>query len=198
VLLYASEDDGLSWGYVAPVAYDPRGLGGYTYANLILLPSGRLLCFMLVMSAAGDFLGMNHSDDGGNSWSQVVPITRRGYSPWTARRVRGRFTHWREVRGRFYRSPWPILLRDGRLLVVFARREAPHGIGGLMSEDGGQTWSREFIIRDDGASGDLGYPVATELDDGRIFTAYYFNVEDDVRLRGGRRFIGGSFFRIRS
>jgi hypothetical protein len=40
--------------------------------------------------------------------------------------------------------------------------------------------------------------VVTELDDGRIFTAYYFNVEDDVHLRGGRRFIGGSFFRISS
>jgi hypothetical protein len=37
--------------------------------------------------------------------------------------------------------------------------------------------------------------MATELDDGRIFTAYYYNLDDGNKL-GGTRFIAGSFFRV--
>jgi hypothetical protein len=87
-------------------------------------------------------------------------------------------------------------LRDGRILVLFARRKAPFGIGGVVSEDEGQTWSQEFVLRDDANGTDLGYPVATELEDGRIFTAYYFTLDDGNKF-GGSRFIGGSFFRLK-
>ncbi len=47
-------------------------------------------------------------------------------------------------------------------------------IGVIVSEDEGITWSSEAIIHDDWSGEELGYPVATQLDDGRIFTAYYF------------------------
>ena len=50
-------------------------------------------------------------------------------------------------------------------------------------------------MRADGSGIDLGYPVATELDDGTIFAAYYFCVDDGNRF-GGSRFIAGSFFRL--
>ena len=71
-----------------------------------------------------------------------------------------------------------------------------NNIGGMVSEDEGQTWSREFVIRDDASTPDIGYPVATELEDGRIFAAYYYTLEDGSRF-GGARFIAGSFFRIK-
>ena len=96
---------------------------------------------------------------------------------------------------KLYRSQWPMLLRDGRILVTFARRKAPFGIGGILSRDDGETWSDEFIIRDDASGPDIGYQVATELDDGQIFTAYYYMVDDGNNF-GGSRFIGGSFFRL--
>jgi hypothetical protein len=89
-----------------------------------------------------------------------------------------------------------MMLRDGRILVLFARRKPPFGIGGIVSEDDGTSWSQEFIVRDDASTPDIGYPVATELEDGRIFTAYYFTLEDGNQF-GGSRFIGGSFFRIK-
>lgn len=105
-----------------------------------------------------------------------------------------------------YRSPWPVLLKDGQILVLFARRRMPTGIGGIVSSDGGKTWSEEFIIRDDGKRwneakhdegdwGDLGYPVGCQLCDGKIFTAYYFN-KDDGHPQGGTRYIAASTFRI--
>ena len=88
-----------------------------------------------------------------------------------------------------------MLLADGRLLVLFGRRRIPYGIGCLFSEDDGANWSSQYMVRADGFSGDLGYPVATQLDDGRIFTAYYMALEDENKF-GGARFIGESFFNL--
>ena len=68
-------------------------------------------------------------------------------------------------------------------------------MGLILSEDDGATWSAEAVIRADASDGDLGYPVATQLDDGRIFTAYYF-MEADGNNFGGTRYIAGSFFRL--
>jgi len=191
VLLYGSDDSGLTWEYLAEIATDPTGGGRPTYPGLLLLPSGRLLCVMLQLGGCGHYIGLNYSDDGGYSWSEVKPIVRWGQSPWRERRRPGQSGGW----GVFYRSPWPMLLHDGRILVLFARRKPPYGIGGIVSGDGGESWSREFILRDDAACADLGYEVATELDDGRIFTAYYYNLAHDDGS-DPTCFIGGSFFRI--
>ena len=198
VALYGSDDDGLTWQYLAEIARDPTGLGRPTYAGLILLSDGRLQCYTLNIGGLRNAICMNYSDDGGYSWSSPRPIVRWGDSPWRTRHREYPCGGSLDVgkNNVFYRSPWPMLLRDGRLLVLFARRKPPYGIGGIVSEDQGAAWSREFIVRDDGSGLDLGYPVATELDDGRIFTAYYFMMEDGNRF-GGSRFIGGSFFKIK-
>lgn len=215
VVLYLSDDNGLSWEYVTTVARDPTGLWGYTYAALLMLPSGRLQCYMLRQSdnsSQGNWPCLSYSDDGGLSWSPVRPIGQLGYSPWGARRRPGQYSRPSPVRdpaGRplqsyvprptgdaVRRSPYPLQLRDGRIVVLYGRRKPPFGIGGLVSEDEGESWSADFVLRDDANCGDLGYPVATELDDGRIFTAYYYNLDDGNKL-GGTRFIAGTFFRLR-
>ena len=190
VSLYGSDDDGLTWEYLARVAHDPSGFGRPTYAGLLLLPMGRLLCFMLNIGGRGNFLCMNHSNDGGYSWSEPKPIVRWGASPWSDMRPKGKYSQ-----GVFYRSPWPMLLRDGRILVLFARRKPPYGIGGIVSEDGGETWSGEFILRADASGPDIGYPVAIQMEDGRIFTAYYYMLDDGNRF-GGSRFNAGTTFRL--
>jgi hypothetical protein len=46
------------------------------------------------------------------------------------------------------------------------------------------------VLRDDGGSGDLGYPWACQLADGRALVAYYFNRGD------GTRHIAGTFLAI--
>ena len=53
----------------------------------------------------------------------------------------------------------------------------------------------EVIVRDDGSGSDLGYPVATELDNGQIFTAYYF-MEEDGNNFGGSRYMAASTFHL--
>lgn len=189
VTIYGTDDDGLTWALLSEVARDPTGRGRPSYPCLLLLPSGRLQCYMLNIYGQHNAIMLSESDDA-YSWSQPRPIVRWGHSPWRARRRSG------QVGGMFhYRSPWPIFLADGRILVLFARRKAPYGIGGIVSADEGITWSDEFILRDDGSGVDLGYNVATQLDDGRIFTAYYITMDDGNAL-GGSRHIAATFFRL--
>jgi len=71
-----------------------------------------------------------------------------------------------------------LVTKSGRIVVVFGRRRPPYGIGGVVSDDEGETWRQEVVLRDDACCPDLGYPVMTELNDGRIFTAYYIAVSD--------------------
>ena len=194
--LYGSDDNGLTWDYMAEIARDPdEDVGGIIYLRLLLLPSGRLQCYMLHRGGGrNNVIVMAYSDDGGYTWSRPESLVRWGHSPWASF---SRQYAWSGARqnGVRYRSPWPLQLRDGRIVVIFGRRKVPFGMGLIVSEDDGDTWSTEAVIRADASDWDLGYPVATQLDDGRIFTAYYF-MEDDGNNFGGTRHIAGSSFRL--
>jgi hypothetical protein len=194
VALYGSDDGGITWEYLAEVAHDPSGKGRPTYANLLQLPGGRLQCYMLNIDGIRNAIQLACSDDGGFNWSDPKPIVAWGQSPWVTQK--GGYA-WSGARRKnyHYRSPWPLRLRDGRIVVLFGRRKRPFGIGLIISEDEGESWSSEAVLRADASDVDLGYPVATQLDDGRIFTAYYF-MEDDGNNLGGTRFIAASFFKV--
>ncbi|HUS05478.1 MAG TPA: sialidase family protein [Bryobacteraceae bacterium] len=187
--LYGSSDNGLSWQYRTHIC-EP-----HDYPALVLLRSGRLQCYNYP-------LGMCYSDDGGKTWSKRKLIAPPGPSPWLPQDpfYGDELSH---------RSPTPLVLRDGRIVVLFARRiSARRGMGLIVSEDGGKSWGRDIILRDDasvfqrtkvrGVSteySDIGYPVATELDDGQIFASYYFMVNDGTNF-GGSRFLAGSSFKL--
>ncbi len=177
VLLYRSTDNGVSWFYGTTIWRDPQDEIRCSYPHFVLLPTGRLLCTLglwLDPRATVRWMGLTYSDDGGLTWSELRRIGWWGTSPYSLR------------------------LKDGRILLIYAWRQSkPYGIRGRVSEDEGGTWNEEFIIRDDGASPDLGYPVATQLDDGRVFTAYYFNSAGES-IGHGRypRYIGGSFLEL--
>lgn len=68
-----------------------------------------------------------------------------------------------------------IRLNDGRIALTYGWRTAPYGIRGRISEDEGQTWGNEFILRSDGGGWDLGYPRTVQRSDGKCLTIYYFN-----------------------
>jgi len=195
VWLYGTDDQGLTWESLAHICGDPTGIGRSTYAGLILLPSGRLQCYSLNIDGWRDAIQMCYSDDGGYSWSVSEPIVRWGSSPWAKRR---RPDHW-WYRGfyptKHYRSPWALRLSDGRLIVLFGRRKPPFGIGLVLSEDDGRTWTADQILRDDASTADISYPVAVEVAPGRIFAAYYYTLDDGNEF-GGTRFIGGSHFDV--
>jgi hypothetical protein len=189
VSLYASTDNGLSWNFRTHICEPSH------YPALLLLPSGRLQCYNYPM-------GMCYSDDGGKTWSKRKLIVPPGPSPWASDDP----VYEEELA---HRSPVPFQLKDGRILILFARRISPGmGIGAILSEDGGNTWGPDMILRDDAGAyhptkirgkehdySDIGYPLAVQLEDGRIFTAYYYMLKSENKL-GGPRFIAGTFFRV--
>ena len=192
-MLFGTGDDGLTWDYLSMGRGDTSGFGRVEYPAVLKASDGRLLLFTTNNQGSRNCLQLAESVDG-YSWSEYRPIVRVGASPWLSRPVVPQSPY--QLPGNvMYRSPWPMMLRDGRIVVIFARRKIPNGIGLIVSEDDGRTWSDEVILRDDAPSSDLGYPVATELGDGRIFTAYYFN-DELGREFGGPRYIAGTHFRL--
>jgi hypothetical protein len=67
-----------------------------------------------------------------------------------------------------------IRLADGRLCMAYGHRAAPFSIKARLSRDGGRTWDREIILRQDGGGRDLGYPRSVQRPDGEVVTVYYF------------------------
>jgi hypothetical protein len=190
--IYSSTDNGITWNFKSLVAIDTSGHGRFTYAGLLFLPNGNLQCYFLHI-AHGDqtvdglknAICMSISEDGGKTWREPGPIVGKGGECWKNQRNKGNI----------YRSPWPMFLKDGRILVVFARRRLPMGIGGVISTDDGKTWSEEFVIRDDAICDDLGYPVGCQIEDGYIFIAYYYTLPDGNNF-GGTRHIASTVFKI--
>lgn len=89
------------------------------------------------------------------------------------------------------------LLDDGRIVAVYGYRRPPYGIRAKVSEDGGNSWGPELILRGDGGSSDLGYPRCVQLGDSRVFASYYFNDHDDpVKQNGGVGYIAGTLLSL--
>ena len=71
--------------------------------------------------------------------------------------------------------PSLVKLYDSRLALTYGYRLKPSGVRARISSDEGRTWGQEIILRDDGLTGDLGYPRSVVRSDGKILTVYYFN-----------------------
>jgi hypothetical protein len=100
------------------------------------------------------------STDNGASWSYLSKIadTDRG-----------------EENGN---PPALVRLRDGRLAVSYGYRSYPLGMRAKISEDEGKTWSDEIVLRNDGATWDLGYSRMMQRPDGKLVTIYYYNTPE--------------------
>lgn len=70
-------------------------------------------------------------------------------------------------------------LQNGRLSVAYGFRRIPFGIRARLSDDEGQTWGQEIILRDDGRTWDLGYPRMVQRPDGKLVTIYYHTTDQD-------------------
>lgn len=82
--------------------------------------------------------------------------------------------------------PTLVILKDGRLCLSYGVRRKPYGARTRISSDEGKTWGPEIILRDDGLTGDLGYPRAIVRPDGKVLTVYYFNGprDEDRTIQG--------------
>lgn len=150
-----STDNGHTWTELGSVPLpDDVQVSNLHEPHVVELESGKLVG-MIRYEHRGEgayesfSLLQTESKDGGKTWSEA---------------------HYTGI----YGSP-PHLIRhsSGAVVCVYGYRREPYGQRIMISRDDCRTWDANWIIRDDGPDGDLGYPASVELEDGRIMTAYY-------------------------
>ena len=73
--------------------------------------------------------------------------------------------------------PAMVRMSDGRIAITYGDRRGPFCIRARVSDDEGETWSPEIVLRDDGGDADIGYTRTVQRTDGRLVTTYYFNYD---------------------
>lgn len=161
VSLMISSDGGNTWTYSCPIAVDEKV--GFNETSMYETPKGDLIAF----------LRTEKYDD----QTVIARSTDRGKSfRWEGAGFQGHPHH-------------AVRLPDNRVWLVYGYRHKPYGIRArvLDAECTGAGAAPEIVLRDDGGSGDLGYPWATTLPGGKVLTVYYFNQEHT-----GTRLIAGT------
>lgn len=157
VHLMVSPDSGSTWQYSCPIAVDSKI--GFNETYLYETAGGDLVAFLRTY------------DENGKVQNAVARSSNRGVS----------FDNWQGFG--FHGHPHcASRLNDGRVFFAYGYRLKPYGIRGkvLNPECTDICEAKEFIIRDDGGSTDLGYPWSIVLPDGRVLIVYYFNCSGDI------------------
>lgn len=136
---YVSYNGGVDWTFVGYIA------GSDDYRMIcpspVVFDDGRLVAAVRCKPASeANWVKVFESDDGGRTWSYLARVTDHGEP--------GHLT----------------LLGDGRLLCVYGYRHPSYGVRACFSDDGGESWGREWVVRDGGGVYDLGYPHAVEVE----------------------------------
>jgi hypothetical protein len=158
--LFISADKGSTWTYSCPVAADAKVV--FNETSLYETPKGDLVAFMRTADY-DDHTAVARSVDQGKT-----------------------FQHWQDAG--FQGHPhYALRLPDGRVLLVYGYRHPPFGIRArvLDPECTNLASAPEIVLRDDGGSGDLGYPWATMVSEHRALVVYYFNTTNGPRHIAG-------------
>lgn len=158
--LMVSDDQGLTWRYSAPVAADDKV--SFNETSVHETPKGDLVAF-LRSEDYGDQACLARSTDGG-----------RSFQPWQGMGFQGHPLH-------------ALRLPDDRVLLTYGYRHAPLGIRAriLNAECTDFAAAPEIILRDDGGTGDLGYPWSVQLDPKHVLVVYYFNAGQGIPYIAG-------------
>ncbi len=156
-------DGGQHWKLVSLVGPESPA-GGFAIMPSTVRLSGGALITTIRHGKDGSNIRAWRSDDLGGHWTALGAATGNiGGNP-----------------------PALVILKDGRLCLNYGYRRSPFGIRARISGDEGRTWGPEIILRDDGRTGDLGYPRSLVRPDGKILTVYYFNGprDEDRTIQG--------------
>ena len=140
-----SQDKGRTWGQPVEVARTSGLI--FSEPSVAETASGKLL--VLSREEEKGYVCQSTSTDGGYMWSPARQLPLWGYPIHCIR------------------------LADERMLIVYGRRREPFGIRAAISEDEGENWGEEIVIRSDLPNANLGYPSVIEYGPNKLFTAYY-------------------------
>lgn len=163
----------------------------------------RASCYSIISGSEGNRATSNHtfmfrSNDHGHTWTRMSTIStahnetalfHAGKGSWLAVARGGNTASldlfrsvddgqtWQMQQPLSDRSQVPahlLRLKSGQLLLTYGNRlKGDYGIKAKVSDDNGDTWSREITLIDDLTGSDCGYPSSVQLPDGEILTAYY-------------------------
>jgi len=156
--LHVSRDRGETWEFRSVIARDDDASAGFVEPALARVDDGRLIALHRTFNLDGR-LAVSESRDDGRTWG-----------PWRVHDVTG--------------HPFdPLPLPDGRIFLVYGRREPPFGVRARLWDPrvGGPERAEEFVIRDDAPSPDVGYPWAASTASGKIVVVYYISDARGVR-----------------
>ncbi len=157
--LLVSKDQGSTWTHRSTMAADAKVV--FNETSLIETDGGDLVAFVRTGNFA-DHGVVIRSTDHGTSWEPWQDLGIVGH-PYQATR-----------------------LADGKVLVVYGYRHPPFGIRArVLDPECREFVGEELVLRDDGGNGDLGYPWACLVADGRVLVVYYLNHQDGTRYIGG-------------
>lgn len=176
LLAVRTEDGGRTWFHLAAIGEEPKGYS-------IMPASVRLSPHQILLTARQkegerSFIPTWLSDDNGKSWRQLSNAS--------------------DDTG-IGNPPAMIKLKDGRICVVYGYRSDMESIQekrktsdirARLSGDNGKSWSKEYILRNDGSGQDIGYPRMVQRPDGKLVVVYYFM---DVKT-GPERYIGATIW----
>ncbi len=177
VICVKTEDGGVNWSLVSPIGSEPKGFA--IMPASVRISKRELLVTIRNREDEKDFVSTYYSRNNGKSWRQLGNAsddTGKGGSP-----------------------PAMLRLEDGRICLVYGYRSDPStgrnaSMIAKLSSDNGKSWSKEYILRNDGAARDIGYPKMVQRPDGSIVIVYYFT---DL-LTGPERYIGATIWNVPS
>jgi hypothetical protein len=171
-VLLRSTDKGNTWKYVSTMAADKKKeKGGFVEPGIVRTRTGRIIAAMR-NHLSENAIYVTYSDDEGKTWVPVFRTDMVGH-------------------------PVDLIqLADGRIMATYGirtgtgRHSEPGGIRACFSSDNGKTWDvkTEVQLRSDFINWDVGYPESIQLKDGRVMTAYYFNLF-------GKYYLGTTFWK---
>lgn len=176
VLCVNTSDGGRNWSFLSWIGDEPSG---YAIMPASVRISDREI-LVTVRQKEGDrsFIACWLSADNGKSWTQLknaADDTGIGNPPAMLKMKDGRICM---VYG--YRADRQSILAKAKTSDIRAR----------ISNDNGKTWSRDYILRNDGSGQDIGYPRVVQRPDGKIVVVYYF-MDDKT---GPERYIGATIW----
>lgn len=160
-------DGGKTWEFVSWIMPEPEGFG--IMPSTVRLDENTLLTTIRRREEKNRWIAAYISKNNGQSWeflNDPVPTNGEG------------------------NPPCLIRLADGRLCLTYGVREEPFRIAAKLSNDNGQTWSDEIVLRDDGNDRDIGYCRSVQRPDGKVVTTYYINDKET----GPERYIAATIW----
>lgn len=169
--LIRSTDRGESWQFHSVMAFDEAREKHFLEANIYRTQSGRIVGLFRTQS---DYMkpGVAFKDTYLNLHIAVSDDDGKTFGPV------------QEIENCWGSSPFHALrLASGKVLLTYGWRKEPYGIRARLcnAELTDISTAEELILRDDSATGDLGYPHAIQLANGDILVAYYIVDEDLIR-----------------